>query len=90
MVVGQGGAVLKLIVAEGNCPWWLITSGCSPRRIVVTIPTYVTDLVGNPLADAGARSFVPEVIAFSPVTLPPGSFSAGTGSPVIMDSSTAL
>ena len=30
------GARLKLIVTAGNWPWWLITSGCSPRVILVT------------------------------------------------------
>ena len=30
------GARLKLIVTAGNWPWWLITSGCSARSILVT------------------------------------------------------
>ena len=30
------GARLKLMVTAGNWPWWLITSGCEPRSILVT------------------------------------------------------
>ena len=30
------GARLKLMVTAGNWPWWLMTSGCKPRSIVVT------------------------------------------------------
>ena len=32
----QVGASAKLIVTAGNCPWWLITSGCNARSMVVT------------------------------------------------------
>jgi hypothetical protein len=44
----------------------------SPRRVVVDVPASVVDLVGHGVGNSGKRSFVPEVIHFTPVTLPPG------------------
>ena len=44
----------------------------SPRRVVVDVPASVVDLVGHGVGNSGKRSFVPEKITFTAVTLPPG------------------
>ncbi|HEV8111544.1 MAG TPA: Ig-like domain-containing protein [Planctomycetota bacterium] len=41
-----------------------------PRKVVVTIPPGVQDLVGNGVANAGEMSFTPELIQYDPVVLP--------------------
>ena len=43
-----------------------------PRRVLINIPSTVSDLGSNPLANSGQVSFVPQFIPFDPVLIPDG------------------
>ena len=47
------GARPKLMVTAGNWPWWLTTSGCKPRSILVTAGERHLRAVGAGHVDAG-------------------------------------
>lgn len=52
--------------------WPSSGSGALPRKVVVTLPPTILDLGGNPIANPGKYSFVPEFIEFDSVLLPDG------------------
>lgn len=41
-----------------------------PRLVLVSFPSAIQDLAGNPLSNAGSLSFTPEFVAHAPTTLP--------------------
>jgi hypothetical protein len=45
------------------------TDPVNKRKIVVQLPATISDLGGNPLSNAGAVAFTPEVVLFEPTTL---------------------
>ena len=63
--------------------------GARERCASATMPTIRASRVSLPTRSASMTK-EPVVLTVAPVTLSPGAFSAGTGSPVIIDSSTAL
>jgi hypothetical protein len=50
----------------------LPSGGSGQRKVVVNIPPQVVDLVANPVANGGLKSFTPQVQIFGPITIPPG------------------
>ena len=69
-----------------SASFWI---GARERCASATIWTIWASKVSLPTSSARMTK-VPVALTVAPVTLSPGAFSAGTGSPVIIDSSTAL